>query len=173
MSMLYTLQGCWVSLRRTDVSADDTALDPTLANYTFFDLTKRDCYRLEPGANGMEVIFLGEGDDTDYFGCRIFGKSPFGPAERIAEISGHYGAALAPNDGSVTVDATTHKIAETILLDASNTFHIRDMTVADCSSNAVAKLYFDTAGIMDIYFEFYNIGDATEVHNIRPYGRYY
>lgn len=173
MTMLHTFQGGWLPLRTADVSADDTALDPTLANYTFFDLTKRDAHRLDPGANGMEVVFLGEGDDTDYFGCRIFGKSPFGPAERIAEISGHYGTALAPNDGSVTVDSTTYKIAETILLDGSNVFHVRDVTVADCSANRAAKLHFDTAGMTHVYFEFYNVGDTTEVHNIRPYGRYY
>lgn len=165
----------FVPLRSADVSADDVALDTSTPGRTFWDMTKKDCYELQPGDNAVEVIFLGEGDDTDYFGCRIFGKGPYGPAQELCEISGHYGAALCPDDGSATVDATTHHMAETILLEASNCFR-GDTTIAvcDCSANRAASLVIpDTMGLTHLYFEFYNVGDATEVHNITPWGRTY
>ena len=171
--MLTTYQSAWEPLRTADVTADDTALDTTTPTTTYWDMTSKDCYRLNPNANAIEIIFLGEADDTDYFACRIYGKAPGGPAEMICEVSGHMGNATAPNDGSVTVDTTTWKIADHIVLEATNTFHVRDITVADLSTDRVAKLFFDTAGLTWLYTEFYNVGDDTEVHRIRPYGRYF
>jgi hypothetical protein len=159
----------FVPLRAADVSADDTAMDTSTAGTTFWDMTRKDCYELQPTDNGIEVIFLGEGDDTDYFGCRVFGKSPGGPAQALCEISGHYGAAMA------TVDATAYHMAETILLEASNCFRgDASISVSDCSGDRAASLNMASVwGFKHLYFEFYNVGDTTEVHNITPYGRTY
>lgn len=171
MAYLTTFQSCWEPLRLADASADDTAMDTSTPGTTYWDMTKKDCHELQPIVNGLEVIFIGEGDDMDYFGCRVFGKSHGGPAEALCELTGHYGKAFAPDDGSSTVDGTAYKMAENIKIDATNKFHTRDVTVADCSTDRAAKLHFDTAGLQFVYFEFYNIGDTTEVHNIMPYGR--
>jgi len=175
MTMNAKMRNCFVPLRTADVSADDTAMDTSTTGTTYWDLTKKDPYELQPTDNGIEIIFMGEGDDTDYFGCRVFGKNPFGPAQALCEISGHYGAAMCPNDGSATVDATGYHMAETILLDASNCFR-RDVTisVSDCSANRAASLNIaNTVGFTHLYFEFYNVGDTTEIHNITPWGRTY
>lgn len=175
MTMNAVMRNGFVPLRSADVSADDTAMDTSTATRTYWDMTSKDVFELQPGDNGIEVLFMGEGDDTDYFGARVFGKSPYGPAQCLCEISGHYGAAMCPNDGSATVDATGFHMAETILLDASNTFR-RDVTisVSDCSMNRAASLNIgNTFGFKHLYFEFYNVGDSTEVHNITPWGRTY
>jgi hypothetical protein len=162
----------FVPLRAADITADASpVVDATASGSTLWDTTKFEWYPLQPGDNGVQVIFMGEGDDTDYFGCRVFAKPAFGPILRVVEISGHFGNVFAPNDGSATVDTTTHKLAETILMESSNRFYGRTVTVADCSSNRAATIDFDLMGLSGIYFEFYNIGDTTEVHSIRPWGR--
>jgi len=150
-------------------------MDTSTSGTTYWDMTGKSCWPVPVNANAVEIMFYGEADDSDSAGCRIFGKSSNGPAEKIAEVSIRAGQAICPSRGStiLTTCNTAWRMADSIILDGSNNTHIRDVTVADPSANRVSKIHFDVAGYSYLYCEFYNVGDDTEYTTITPYGRYF
>jgi len=171
MPMLHTLQTSYEPMRSADVTADDTLIDPSgSAGNWLTDFTSRDVYELGPETNGVEIIFWAEADETDYFGCKLWGGAVGTPsiAEFICDMSGQAGAAIA--------DVTNPDNTSRLFVDYIYIFdqaHIDMVGLLDSSrgNNRIAKLAFDTYGYKFLYPEFYTVGDTTEVHRTNAYLR--
>lgn len=175
MAVLHTIQSGWIPLRSGDVSTDEVPLDSSTSGSNLWDLTSKDCVELGPEANGINIFFAINGADGAQDTCHIFGKADGGPAERIAEFSLTAGAAyfegLLPGESTSKVDSTAYLMVDTIAMDATNEFHIRDVDYFDTANDAAAKLTFDTTGLKFLYVCFTQ--SATKTHKVIPYGRIY
>lgn len=175
MSISHVMQGGWIPLRPSECSADDTALDPTEAGTTLWDFTSKSYVTIGPEANEMIVIFVGEGDDSDSFACNVWAKAEGpGPAEKICEVTGHYGVGFSVDPASANLqgaDVTTHKVADNLVMEATNNLHYGDVSISDVSNGRACRMRIETRGLPHWYFEFYNVGAATEAHTVIPFGR--
>jgi len=174
MAYLHTIQQGYVPLRSAEVTTDESPLDSSTSGNTFWDMTDKDVYELGEEANGICVYFAaGDTGDGSVGTCHAFGKAVHGPAEKIAEMSLTFGAAYwqgtLPGEGTSKADSTEYLMVDTIAIDSTNEFHIRDVDYFDTANNRAAKLTFDTTGLKFLYFCF----TKSSAHRIVPYGRVY
>lgn len=177
MAYLHTIQTSYVPLRSAEVTAGESPLDGTTTGSTLWDLTSHDCFELDPAFNGICMYFAAEAADGNTSTAHIWGRDKHnGPAEKIAEISLTAGVVYwngrLPGATSNT-DGTTYLIMDTIAVDATNEFHVKDVDVFDSGNNRQAKLTFDTTGLKFILVEFTEVAGAGEPTRITPYARFF
>lgn len=168
MVMMQTIQAIFEKMRTADVTSDDTAFDGVTSGARYTDITKRDVYMYDTAVNGVEVIFSAEGVNTDTFGCEVWNISSDGLADKVADITGALGTAVAD---MTNTDNTSRLFAGTLTI--AEEFHLKEVTVADSGNNRFAKLGWDTLGNRGGYISFHSIGGVGEVKRIVPWIRFF
>lgn len=149
-----------------DVTAVDTTLSPTTANYTFH-VTDRPsgAFKLNEEYNGSEIIFENYDTSAAINSAAIFwGYGRKGPAEFMGDFSLTTGTARID-------DAATDLYTGTItrVNDVSDG-HLKKITIRDSGNNRVAKMWFDNVGYEWIYCEVYDLTTGAKIRPmIRPW----
>jgi hypothetical protein len=166
--MIHTIQACYEKMRTADVTADDTGLDGETTGQWLTEITQRDVYMYDTAVNGVEIIFSGEAVDGDTFGAEIWNISVDGIADKVADITGIAGTAVADITNK---DNTSRLFMDSITI--SEEFHLKEVTVADHANNRFAKVGLDTLGSKGGYVSFHSIGGVGEVKRITPWVRFF
>jgi len=171
MSMLQTIHTSYVPLRTAEVTAPESPLDGTTAGSNLWDMSTKDEFHLGEEANGIAIFFAGEMADGDQGTCHLYGRAKGGPAEKLAEVSLTAGTVFfegkRPGDVTTQADNSSYMCIDTIALDATNEFHIRDIDFFDVANNRPTRMIMDLAGLEYILCEF----SAVPGTRITPYGR--
>lgn len=168
MTMMHTIQACYEKMRVADVTLDDTGFDGVTKGQRYTDITTRDVYMYDTAANGVEIMFSGECVDGDTFGAEIWNISTDGIGDKVADITGAAGTAVAD---MTNMDNTSRLFMDTITI--SEEFHLKEVTVADSANNRFAKIGLDTLGSKGGAVTFHSVGGAGEVKRITPWVRFF
>lgn len=178
--MVYTTRNSYVPLRTAEVTVAEVPLDSTTPGGTLWDMTSRDVYEMVVEDNNVSIYFAGEMTDNAVSTAHIWGKSvgTNDPAEKIAEVSLGSGSAvfkgrLPGSAPGVTIDSSTYLMVDGLVLDPTDSFHVRDVSVSDVSTNRAAKLSFNVAGLKFLLVEFTKVAGANFPTRITPYARFW
>ena len=168
MTMLQTIQASYEKMRSEDVTVDDTGFDGVTKGQRLTDITTRDVFIYDTATNGVSVMFSAEAVDGDTFGAEIWNITNNGIADKVADITGIIGTAVAD---MTNVDDTSRLFGDTVTI--SEEFHLKEVTVADSGNNRFAKVGWDTLGCRGGYISFHSVGGAGEAKRITPYVRFF
>lgn len=142
----------WSPLR-TDVTADDTALDGTTAGLTFqFDDKPAAAKKVGTELNGVEILFYGTDAADETCNFKVYAYRANGPAILVCTGVAVLGTAL---------HSTGTYYADTLeITDYWSTCH-----VLDSGNNRIARLTFDLRGYQWVYVEI-DIPAASQVASI-------
>lgn len=168
MTMMHTIQACYEKMRVEDVTGDDTGFDGVTKGQRYTDITTRDVFIYDTAVNGVEIIFSAEAVATDTFGAEIWNISVDGIADKVADITGAAGTAVAD---MTNIDDTSRLFMHSITI--TEEFHLKEVTVADSGNNRFAKVGLDTLGSKGGAITFHSVGGAGEVKRITPWVRFF
>ncbi len=168
MSYDSVMQNGYNRMRKQDVTADDAAFDGSSSGARYTDITKREVFFFDTGANVVEIMFYGEGDDGDTFGVEIWNVIKGGYAEYVADITGALGTAYADITNR---DSTERLFADDVTISDSD--HLKGVTIADQGNNRYSKITYSPFGAIGGCVRFYNVGGVGEVARIVPMIRFF
>lgn len=168
MVMQHVIQNGYNKMRTLDVTADDAALDGLTKGNKYTDITTRDIFEFDTGANVVEIMFSGEGIDTDKFGAEIWNVTLDGLAEFVADVTGTAGKAIAD---MTDMDNTSRLFCDDVSVIDSD--HLKSVAVADQGNDRYSKISYAPFGAKAGYIRFYNVGGAGEVKRIVPRVRFF